>query len=60
MTLRDIIDNINEIAQENFDRAAGMLEMFNEIYNTKLEWYNKRVVYYESPMGIRRDAWANL
>ena len=59
MTLKDILDNINEVALDNFDRAAGMLEMFNEIYNTKLEWFNKRVVYYE-PMGTMRDAWANL
>ena len=59
MTLKDIIDNINEVALDNFDRAAGMLDMFNDIYNTKLEWFNNRVVYYE-PMGIMRDAWANL
>ena len=59
MTLKDIIDNINEVALDNFDRAAGMLDMFNDIYNTKLEWFNNRVVYYE-PMGTMRDAWANL
>ena len=29
--MREKIAKINEMAQENFDRAQGMLDMFNEI-----------------------------
>ena len=43
------IKKINEVAQENFDKAQGMLEMLNEICGTKFGWLAKRVVIFENP-----------
>ena len=65
--MKERIDKINKMAQENFERAKGMLEMFNDIYGTKFGWLNKRVVFFDNPDGTVaemyahvHDAWVNL
>lgn len=67
MTLKERIHMINETAQENWDKAQGMLEMLNEICGTKYGWLNKRVVIFENPDASTAikyakvyDAWVNL
>ena len=56
--MKERINMMNKTAQENFDMAKGMLEMFNDIYGTDYRWLNKRVVY-KTEDGHFHDAWAN-
>lgn len=49
--MKERIQKINEVAQENFEKAQGMLEMLNEICGTKFGWLAKRVVIFENPNG---------
>lgn len=65
--MKDRINKINEMAQENWEKAQGMLEMFNDIYGTQFGWLKKRVVMFENPNGTVaeryahcHDAWANI
>lgn len=65
--MKERIGRINAVAQENFEKAKGMLDMLNEIYGTKYGWLNKRVVFFDEPYAstcikYRRvhDAYANL
>lgn len=47
--MKDRIRWINETAQTNWEKAKGMLDIFNDIYGTQYEWLNKRVVVYDKP-----------
>lgn len=47
--MKERIAKINATAKENFDKAQGMLDMFNDIYGTKFGFLNKRVVIFENP-----------
>lgn len=47
--MRERIMKINRVAQYDFDRAQGMLDMLNEICGTQFGWLNKRVVFFEQP-----------
>lgn len=65
--MKERINKINEVAQENFDKAQGMLDMLNEICGTQFGFLNKRVVRFENPNGSVaeryahcHDAWAEL
>lgn len=61
--MKERIKNINMTAWENFDKAEGMLEMFNEIYGTNYGFLNKRVVMFEGDKkdyAKCKDAWVNL
>lgn len=53
-----MIININETAKENFEKAKGMLEMLNTLYNTKYGWLAKRVVRFENPDGSTAEKYA--
>ena len=57
--MKERIHNINEMAQENFDRAQGMLDMLNEICGTKFGWLKKRVVFFDNPDGSVAERYAN-
>ena len=53
--------------EENFDKAQGMLDMFNVIYCTRYGFLNKRVVRFDNPDGSNaeryahcHDVWAEL
>lgn len=48
MEMKERISKINEVAQENFDEAQGMLEMLNDICGTRFGWVNKRVAIFEN------------
>ena len=43
--MKEKIKMINSIAQENFDKAQGMLEMLNSIYGTNYAFLARRVVF---------------
>lgn len=57
--MKERIKHINEVAQENFDKAQGMLEMMNEICGTKFGWLNKRVVFFENPDASVAEKYAH-
>lgn len=57
--MKERIKHINEVAQENFDKAQGMLEMLNEICGTKFGWLNKRVVFFENPDASTAEKYAH-
>lgn len=57
--MKERIKHINEVAQENFDKAQGMLEMLNEICGTKFGWLNKRVVFFENPNASTAEKYAH-
>lgn len=54
---KEMIDKLNDIAQENYETAAAMLRGINMVLGTKYGWLNKRVVFFEG--DIAHDAWAN-
>lgn len=60
----DMIRKINHTAQENFDKAQGMLEMLNEVFGTRYGWLAKRVIRFENPdkgySSPAHDLWAEL
>lgn len=63
--LINMINMINH--EENFDKAKGMLAMFNVIYCTRYGFLGKRVVRFENPDGSLaeryahcHDVWAEL
>ena len=58
--MKERIKHINEVAQENFDKAQGMLEMLNEICGTKFGWLNKRVVFFENPDASVAEKYAHV
>lgn len=53
------IRKINAVAQENFDRAQGMLDMLNELSGLKLGWLAKRVVVFDNPDGSVAEKYAS-
>lgn len=54
--MKELIYKINH--EENFDKAQGMLEMFNAIYGTKFGFLNKRVVIFENPDASTAEKYA--
>ncbi len=46
---KEMIRRLNEIAQEDFDKAKAMLEGINMVMNTKYGWLNQRVVFFDDP-----------
>lgn len=47
--LKELVYKINH--EENFDKAQGMLEMLNSIYDTDFGFLNRRVVRFDNPLG---------
>ena len=58
-TMVEQIRKINEVAQENFDRAKGMLDMLNELTGLKLGWLAKRVVVFDNPDSSVAERYAS-
>lgn len=58
--MKERIHKINEMAQENFDKAQGMLDMLNEICGTKFGWLKKRVVIFDKPDGSVAERYASV
>ena len=57
--MKERINKINETAVENFEKAKGMLEMFNDIYGTQYGFLGKRVVIFENPDGSVAEKYAH-
>lgn len=62
---KETISKLNNMAQEDFEKAQAMLEGINLALGTKYGWLNKRVVFFDEPdksMCIKyqhaHDAWA--
>ena len=62
--MKEMIQKINRTAQENWEKAQGMLEMLNMMSGTEFGWLNKRVVRFNNPKvgysGGCHDAWAEM
>lgn len=63
---KEMISELNNIAQENFEKAKAMLDGINMVLGTKYGWLNKRVVFFDEPDASTcikyrnaHDAWAN-
>lgn len=63
--MKELIYKINH--EENWEKAQGMLEMLNAIYNTRFGFLGGRVVRFDDPDASRaeryahcHDAWAEL
>ena len=59
MTMIERVKWINETANDNFDKAEGMLDMLNEIYGTEYGFLAKRVVYSDAPKSHTADFYAH-
>ena len=57
--MKERIRKINETAQENFDKAQGMLEMLNDICGTKFGWLGGRVVFFDNPDASIAEKYAH-
>ena len=44
-----MISKLNEVAQEDFEKAKTMLDGINMVLGTKYGWLNKRVVFFDEP-----------
>ena len=61
---REMISKLNEIAEENFEKAQAMLEGINLVLGTEYGWLNKRVVFFDDMSSVAskyasvHDAWA--
>ena len=62
---KEMINNLNTIAQQDFDKAQAMLEGINMVMGTKYGWLAKRVVFFDEPdtsscikYRNAHDAWA--
>lgn len=56
---RKTFSRINQEAQQNPERAAGMLDIINEIFGTEYFLMNRRVTYeaVEDGKRVKHDAW---
>ena len=54
------IEKINEVAQTNWEKAQGMLEMLNEICGTQYGWFARRVVRFNKPNGTVAERYAHF
>lgn len=61
---REMISKLNEIAEENFEKAQDMLEGINLVLGTEYGWLKKRVVFFDDTSSVAakyasaHDAWA--
>lgn len=61
---REMISKLNEIAEENFEKAQAMLEGINLVLGTEYGWLKKRVVIFDDTSSVAakyasaHDAWA--
>lgn len=46
---KEMISKLNELAQEDFEKAKAMLDGINMVLGTKFGWLNKRVVFFDEP-----------
>lgn len=56
--MKEIFKKINRTAQENIEKAFGMIEAINLMNGTQYEMLNRRVVY-KDDCGHYHDAWTN-
>lgn len=50
---KELFNKINTVAQKNLDRAEGMLDMVNMMFETKYFFINRRVAYETFDHGVK-------
>ena len=53
---KEIVSKLNELAQEDFEKAKATLDGINMVLETKFGWINKRVVFFDEYRNAH-DAW---
>ena len=48
---REVVSKLNDVAQEDFEKAQAMLDGINMVLKTKYGWLNKRVVFFYNHLG---------
>ena len=51
---KEMIDNLNNMAIENFEKAQAMLDGINMVLNTEYGWLNRRVVFFDDTSSTAR------
>lgn len=54
-----IIKTLNTIAEKDFTKAQAMLEGINLALDTKYDFLNKRVVFFDNPNGSTAEKYAH-
>lgn len=56
---KELFEEINNVAQENLERAQGMIDILNMMNPTRFILINRRVCYETIENGIKKfhDAW---
>lgn len=59
---KEVVSKLNDVAQEDFEKAQAMLDGINMVLKTKYGWLNKRVVFFYNPDAVDKykavyDAW---
>ena len=53
---KEMVSKLNELAQQDFEKAKAMLDGINMVLGTQFEWLNKRVVFFDEYRKAH-DAW---
>lgn len=56
---KEMIEKLNEIAQEDFNKAQLMLDGVNLALGTNYGWLRKRVVFFDNPDGSVAERYAH-
>ena len=49
---KEMVKRLNEMAQENFEKAEAMLDGINLVLGTEYGWLNKRVVFFDDTSSV--------
>lgn len=56
---KEMIEKLNEIAQEDFNKAQLMLDGVNLALGTNYGWLRNRVVFFDNPDGSVAERYAH-
>ncbi len=57
---KELIRALNAVAQVDFDGAKTLLDLVNEVCNTKYGWLAKRVVFFDDPDASTAKKYAHV
>lgn len=56
---KETIEKLNQVAQEDFNKAQSMLDGINLVLGTNYGWLRGRVVFFDNPDGSVAERYAN-
>ena len=51
---KEMIGKLNNMADENFEKAQAMLDGINMVLGTEYGWLNRRVVFFDDTSSVAR------